>query len=188
MLTLQSIYGLTEGNRSWKFGPSTHNQWMEWLWRDVYRCVAATYHELNPAFGLYLFVLHYVIAYDKSVLRFIHRGLESKPICTERMWRKIWINGVLREAEEGHHIDFIPDCTQAALDFILCEKLDWVNSTRSGSDVSGKSLIGSAISISAKRLLACYVLYSRTERFVTSDRGHTQQLLTGHTQSSAHRR
>ena len=108
MLTLQSIYGLTEGNRSWKFGPSTHNQWMEWLWRDVYRCVAATYHELNPAFGLYLFVLHYVIAYDKSVLRFIHRGLESKPICTEQMWspRKIWINGVLREAGEGHHIDY----------------------------------------------------------------------------------
>ena len=58
--------------------------------------------------AVYLFVLHYVIAYDKSVLRFIHRGLESKPICTERMWspRKIWINGVLREAGEGHHIDY----------------------------------------------------------------------------------
>ena len=27
-------------------GPSTHNQRFERLWRDVYRCVASTYHKL----------------------------------------------------------------------------------------------------------------------------------------------
>ena len=27
-------------------GPSTHNQCIERLWRDVYRCVSSTYHEV----------------------------------------------------------------------------------------------------------------------------------------------
>ncbi len=27
-------------------GSSTHNQHIERLWRDIYRCVASTYHEI----------------------------------------------------------------------------------------------------------------------------------------------
>ena len=83
-------------------GPSTHNQRIERLWRDVYRCVSSTYHEvfyfmeaqqiLDPENELHLFVLHCVF------LPRINRSLQSfssawnrHPLCTERMWspRKI---------------------------------------------------------------------------------------------------
>lgn len=49
-------------------GPSTHNQRIERLWRDVYRCVCATYYEifysletcngLDPDNESHLFALH----------------------------------------------------------------------------------------------------------------------------------
>lgn len=49
-------------------GPSTHNQRIEQLWRDVYCCVSSTYHELlyymeeeqllDPESELDLFILH----------------------------------------------------------------------------------------------------------------------------------
>ena len=94
-------------------GPSIHNQRIERLWRDVYRCVASTYHNLfyymeeqgtlDPASYVDLFILHCVF------LPRINRDLEcfartwnQHPLQTERMWspKKIWVNGMLRNGQE----------------------------------------------------------------------------------------
>ena len=87
-------------------GPSTQNQRIEWLWRDVYRCVASTYHDLleeekvlDPESDIDIFVLHCVF------LPQINRALEcfsgawnQHSLRTERMWspQKIWTNGMIR--------------------------------------------------------------------------------------------
>ena len=65
MLTLLSIYGLTERNRSWKFHLLAHQHPTSESNDSGEMCSGVLqphiYHELNPALDLYLFVLHYVI-------------------------------------------------------------------------------------------------------------------------------
>ena len=89
-------------------GSSVHNQRVERMWRDVYRCVCCSFHEifylleaqelLNPDSELDLFILHTVF------LRVINHHLNvfvnawnHHPLRTERNWspRKIWINGMI---------------------------------------------------------------------------------------------
>ena len=89
-------------------GSSVHNQRVERMWRDVYRCVCCSFHEvfylleaqelLDPDSELDLFVLHDVF------LRVINHHLNvfvnawnHHPLRTERNWspRKIWINGMI---------------------------------------------------------------------------------------------
>ena len=93
-------------------GSSVHNQRIERLWRDVYRCVCSTYHELfyamecagvlDPSNESDLFVLHCIFLprINKSLTEFA-RAWNLHPVRTERNWspRQIMINSILREEE-----------------------------------------------------------------------------------------
>ncbi len=89
-------------------GSSHHNQRIERLWRDVYRCVASTFHSvfyfmeahgiLNPEDSLDLFVLHCVyLTKINTHLAMFTDAWNSHPLRMEHNWspRRIWLNGVL---------------------------------------------------------------------------------------------
>ena len=100
------------GRASHIAGSSVHNQRIERLWRDVYRCVCSTYHELfysmeamgvlDPVSDTDLFVLHcvYLPRINRSFDEFA-RAWNFHPIRTERNWspRQIMINSLIREAD-----------------------------------------------------------------------------------------
>ena len=78
-------------------GSSVHNQRIERLWRDVYRCVCSTYHELfyameaigvlDPTDDSDLFVLHCVFL--PRIIKSLHdfsRAWNLHPIRTEQNW------------------------------------------------------------------------------------------------------
>ena len=86
-------------------GSSVHNQRIERLWRDVYRCVCCTFHEvfyylefqglLDPDNDCDLFVLHCVfLPVINHHLSSFSSAWNQHPIRTERNWspHKIWIN------------------------------------------------------------------------------------------------
>ena len=99
-------------------GPSTHNQRIERLWRDVYRCVCATYYEifysletyngLEPDNESHLFALHclYLPLINTSLKEFT-RAWNDHPIRTERNWSplKIWTNGIMRGDHQELDVD-----------------------------------------------------------------------------------
>lgn len=89
-------------------GSSVHNQRIERLWRDVFRCVCTTYHTLfysMEATGILdacsetdLFILHLVfLPFINHNLHLFASAWNHHPIRTERNWspKKIWLNGVL---------------------------------------------------------------------------------------------
>ena len=99
-------------------GSSVHNQRIERLWRDVYRCVCSTYHDLfysmettgllDPNEDADLFLLHciYLPRINKSLYEFA-RAWNHHPIRTERNWtpRQIMLNSLIRESEvHGMHM------------------------------------------------------------------------------------
>ena len=120
MITVQG-----SGRGSHIAGSSVHNQRIERLWRDVYRCVCSAYHELfysmealgilDPVDEVDLFVLHcvYLPRINRSLKEFM-RAWNLHPIRTERNWspRQIMINSLVRESEvivsvpEDYGIDF----------------------------------------------------------------------------------
>lgn len=91
-------------------GSSVHNQRIERLWRDVYRCVCSTYHELfysmeatgilDPVSEVDLFVLHCVFLprINRSLTEF-SRAWNLHPVRTARNWspHQIMLNSMIRE-------------------------------------------------------------------------------------------
>ena len=100
-------------------GSSVHNQRIEHLWRDVYRCVCSTYHELfysmeangflDPVSELDLFVLHcvYLPRINKALTEF-SRAWNLHPMQTARNWspHQMMLNSMIREE---HILDAVDD-------------------------------------------------------------------------------
>ena len=101
-------------------GSSVHNQRVERLWRDVYRCVCSSFHEifyfleaqdlLDPDNECDLFVLHCVfLPVINHHLQAFVKAWNKHPLRTERNWspHKIWINGMLDP--ERRHLTAVRD-------------------------------------------------------------------------------
>lgn len=99
---------------------SSHNQRIERMWRDVYRCVACMFHEvfyflearelLDPDDEHDLFVLHNVfLRVINHHLQMFVRAWNQHPLRTERNWppHKIWMNGMMDP--ERRHLTAVRD-------------------------------------------------------------------------------
>lgn len=95
-------------------GSSVRNQRIERLWRDVYRCVCSTFHEvfyflegrqlLDPEDDNDLFTLHCVfIPVIEHHLKSFSDAWNLHAVRTERHWtpRKMWINGMIEVNNQG---------------------------------------------------------------------------------------
>ena len=89
-------------------GSSVHNQRIERMWRDVYRCVCSTFYSLfysleasgylNPESNCDLFALQSLYTPRINLcLKEFACGWNHHPLRTEHNWspRKIWMNGML---------------------------------------------------------------------------------------------
>ena len=95
-------------------GPSTHNQRIERLWRDLHRCVTQLYYRLfyhlesynllDPTNEMHLFSLHYVyLPRINSALRVFYESWNHHPIRTEhnKSPHQLFIEGSLRLQRSG---------------------------------------------------------------------------------------
>ncbi len=89
-------------------GSSVRNQRIERLWRDVYRCVCSSFHEvfyflearqlLDPDNDNDLFVLHCIfLPLIEQQLQSFSEAWNLHSVRTERHWtpRKMWVNGMI---------------------------------------------------------------------------------------------
>lgn len=107
-----------EGRASFIAGPSTHNQRIERLWREVYRCVCHLYYYtfyamessgfLNVEDPTQLFALHtiFIPRINNSLIEF-SEAFNNHAVSAEGNWTpyQMWMNGMMRANNPHAHGD-----------------------------------------------------------------------------------
>ena len=99
-----------EGRGNFIAGPSTRNQRIERLWRDVFRCVSFLFYGvfysleergyLNVNNPTEMFLLHFIfLPRINLALDEFTKASNLRPVRTERNWspERLWVNGMLNQ-------------------------------------------------------------------------------------------